>query len=202
MHRANRAIHGPVAPDPPSHQYASPDAIAADAGRRHARSTVNVRLATLDDAPAIRAIYNVEVNEPHEHVRPRPADPRPAADLARRALRCVLRRRRHAATTTRRQVVGFAVAVALQGAGGVPHHGGELGLRVARARRAGDRHDADASRDRRRPRVRVPRHRRPDRGIERRASRRCTRRSGSNSSASNARSAASSTGGSTSPSCS
>ena len=26
------------------------------------RSTVNVRLATLDDAPAIRAIYNVEVN--------------------------------------------------------------------------------------------------------------------------------------------
>ena len=27
------------------------------------RSTVNVRLATLADAPAVRAIYNVEVNE-------------------------------------------------------------------------------------------------------------------------------------------
>ena len=47
--------------------------------------------------PAIRAIYNVEVDRPHQHVRPGSADAGRTARMAGRALRCVLRRRRHPA---------------------------------------------------------------------------------------------------------
>ena len=182
-------------------QYARPAMPAESDAPGLVSGMVSVRLATLDDAPAIRTIYNVEVTGPHQHVRPRPTDAGRAAGMARRPLRCVLRRGRHAA---RRAGRGrrFRVAVAVQGTGRVPHDRRELGLRVARTRRPGHRHGADAPRDRRRPRLRLPRHRRPHRGVERGVPQRCTPRSVSSWSASNARSAASSTAGSTSRSCS
>ena len=61
MHSANvvtRPNHTPITPGRGDRYDRRPMPVDATP-----RSTVNVRLATLADAPAVRAIYNVEVNE-------------------------------------------------------------------------------------------------------------------------------------------
>ncbi len=96
---------------------------------------VSVRLATLDDAPAIRTIYNVEVTGHTStfDLVPRTLDEQ-RAWLADRsgAFSAVVATLRDEPDV----VVGFRLAVAVQGTGRVPHDRRELGLRVARAQRA------------------------------------------------------------------
>ena len=90
----------------------------------------------------------------------------------------------------------------VQGAGGLPHHGGGLGVRPPRPPRAGHRQSAPPRPARRRRGQRVPRRHGPHRGRVDGMPERCTRRAASASSESSGRWAGSSTAGSTPPSCS